>query len=148
MRAALDRHDRILPPAIEASGGSVFRTMGDAFCAVFARAPGAGLAALAAQRELREQSWETAEPLRVRIAIHAGEAELHDGDYVGACLNRIARLLAAGHGGQTLLSGVVQQLVVEHLPAGAALRDLGQHRLKDLQRPEHVFELVAAELPA
>src|SRR5262249_10570510 len=135
MRVALDRHDRVVRGAIEAHAGYVFRTEGDAFCAVFASAPDAVAAALAGPRDLLRQSWETTEPVRVRMTIHTGEAEPHQGDYVGACLNRMGRMKAAGHGGQTLVSGVVRELVSERLPPGAALADLGEHRLKDLQRP-------------
>jgi predicted ATPase len=82
------------------------------------------------------------------MALHTGEAELRDGDYYGAAVNRCARLRAAAHGGQVLLSGATQELVQEALPAGAALRDLGLHRLRDLQRPERIFQLLHPELPA
>jgi predicted ATPase/class 3 adenylate cyclase/DNA-binding NarL/FixJ family response regulator len=148
MRKALDLHDRAVRAAVEAHAGHVFRTMGDAFCAVFASAPDAVSAALAAQLALRRQAWETAEPVRVRMAIHSGEAEPHEGDYLGACLNRIGRMLAASHGGQTLLSGVARELVSERLPPDAALTGLGEHRLKDLQRPEHIFQLNHPDLPS
>ncbi len=150
MRTALVRHDEMLRSAIEANGGHVFKTMGDAFCAAFPTAPEAVEAALYAQRTLLvDETWGDAggAPL-VRMALHTGSAEERDGDYFGPPLNRVARLLSAAHGGQTLLSSPAQELVRDQLPVGAQLRDLGEHRLKDLARPERVFELLAPELPA
>lgn len=148
MRAALACHDAILRLAIEAHDGVIFGTAGDAFYAAFSSAPAALAAALAAQRALCTQAWEEVGALRVRIALHSGAAELRDGDYFGPPLNRVARLLAAGHGGQTLLSLATQELVRDHLPPGVVLRDLGEHYLKDLTQPEQIFQLVAADLPA
>src|SRR5215212_4608830 len=104
MRLALARHDAILRKAIEDHAGSVFKTMGDAFCAAFATVPNALAAALNAQELLQAEPRAISELLRVRIALHTGAAEQRDSDYFGPPLNRIARLLAAGHGGQTLLS--------------------------------------------
>ncbi len=149
MQAALARHDTILHAAVQAHGGHVFKTMGDAFYAVFAAAPDALHAALVAQRAFAAEVWpaETGS-LRVRMALHTGATEQRDNDYFGPPLNRVARLLAAGHGGQVLLSAAVQELVRDYLPPGTALRDLGEHRLKDLIRPEHLFQLVAPGLPA
>ena len=148
MRAALARHDAILHTAIAAHGGAVFKTAGDGFQAAFATAPDALAAALAAQRALATLDWGPLGTLRVRMALHAGMAEERDGDYFGPPLNRLARLLAAGHGGQILLSRAAMELVRDGLPAGLALRDLGTHRLKDLSQPEHMFQLVAPGLPA
>lgn len=88
------------------------------------------------------------EPPRVRMALHTGSAEVRAGDYFGPVLNRAARLLAAGYGGQILLSLATAQLLREHLPLDTALRDLGTHRLKDLGHPEQIFQLVAPDLPA
>jgi len=79
------------------------------------------------------------------MALHTGVAEERDGDYFGQSLNRVARLLSAGHGGQTLLSSAAQELVRDHLPVGISLRDMGEHRLKDLIRPEHIFQVVASD---
>ena len=141
MRPALARHDHLLRQSIEANNGYVFKTMGDAFCAAFATAPEAVQAALTAQRLLTAEVWETETSLRVRMALHTGIAEERDGDYFGQALNRVARLLATGHGGQTLLSGATQELTRDHLPLAASLLDLGQRRLKDLGRPEIVFQL-------
>ena len=148
MQAALDRHDEILRQAIEANEGHVFKTVGDAFCAAFATAPGAVEAALAAQRGLLAGEWEQNCVLRSRMALHTGAVEERDGDYFGPPMNRVARLLSAGHGGQTLLSLATQELVRDQLTDGVGLSDLGERRLKDLFRPEHVFQLVAPDLPA
>jgi predicted ATPase/class 3 adenylate cyclase len=148
MQAALTRHDEILRSAIEERGGYVFKTVGDAFCAVFPTAPDALEAALEIQRRLLSSEWEQTGPLRVRMALHTGAAEERDGDYFGPPLNRVARLLSAAHGGQVLLSLPTQELVRDQLPTQTSLRDLGEHRLKDLFRPERVFQLLAPELPS
>jgi predicted ATPase/class 3 adenylate cyclase len=148
MPDALARHDAILRTAIEERDGVVFRTVGDAVCAAFARAPAALAAALAAQRALRDASWPATGPIRVRIALHTGVVEVRAGDYLGQSLNRVARLLATGHGGQIVLSRATQELVADHLPPDVALRDLGTQQLRDLSRPEQVFQVVAADLPA
>lgn len=148
MQVALARHDQLLREIILAHAGSVFKTIGDAFCAAFSTAQEALAAACAAQRALHAEDWCLAEPLRVRMALHTGAAEERDGDYFGPPLNRVARLLSAGHGGQILLSCVVQELIRDQLPTGTELRDLGEHRLKDLIRPEHIFQLVIFHLPS
>ncbi len=149
MRAALARHDAILRQTIADCKGHVFKTMGDAFCAAFANAPDALTAALSLQRALAAEAWASEiGAIRVRAALHTGTAEARDGDYFGPTLNRVARLLAAGHGGQTLLSTATQERVRDVLPEHARLVDLGQHRLKDLLRPEHVYQLTATDLPA
>jgi class 3 adenylate cyclase len=147
MKLALARHDTLLRQAIQSHGGYVFKTVGDAFCAAFAAAPAALAAALAAQRVLHAETWSET-PINVRMALHTGNAEERDGDYFGPPLNRVARLLSAGHGGQTLLSAATQGLVRNHLPEGIRLRDMGEWRLKDLARPEHIFQLLAPDLPA
>jgi predicted ATPase/class 3 adenylate cyclase len=148
MQAALARHDKLLKLAIEERGGYVFKTVGDAFCAVFPTASDALEAALEIQRRLLSSEWEQSEPLRVRMALHTGAAEERDGDYFGPPVNRVARLLSAGHGGQVLLSLPTQELVRDQLPAGTSLMDLGERRLKDLFRPERIFQLLAPELPS
>ena len=147
MRPALARHDGLLRDCIEQNGGFVFKTVGDAFCAAFPTANEALQAALAAQVALNAEPWETEAPLRVRMALHTGSAEERGGDYFGQPLNRVARLMAAGHGGQTLLSDVTQGLVRDALPPGSSLLDLGERRLKDLGRPEQVFQLQHPSLP-
>lgn len=148
MRVALARHDTLLRTAIEGGGGRVFKTVGDAFHAVFPSAPPAVEAAVDAQRGLVAEAWPTPEPPTVRVALHSGSAELRGDDYFGPPLNRAARILAAGHGGQILLSQAVERLVRDRFPEGAALRDLGERRLKDLTEPERIFQLVVEDLPA
>jgi predicted ATPase/class 3 adenylate cyclase len=148
MPVALARHEAMLRSSIEAHGGMVFKTVGDAMCAAFARAPAALSAALSAQRALQAEVWGATGPLRVRMALHTGTAEERDADYFGPPLNRVARLLACGHGGQVLLSLASEELVREHLPPEVALHDLGAHRLKDLSLPEQIFQLVSADLPS
>ncbi len=141
MALALRRHDGILRNAIESAGGYVFKTVGDAFCASFWTAPSAVQAALLGQQAMGAQDWPTSRPIRVRMGLHTGTCEERDGDYFGPTVNRAARLEAVAHGGQILLSGVTAELVSDELPVGASLRDLGLHRLKDLGRAEHVFQL-------
>jgi class 3 adenylate cyclase len=116
MQEALARHDELLRGAIEEHGGNVFKTVGDAFCAAFPTAPDALEAALDAQRFLLKERWGESTPLRVRMALHVGVAEERDGDYFGPPVNRVARLLSGGHGGQVLLSLPTQELVRDHLP--------------------------------
>jgi predicted ATPase/class 3 adenylate cyclase len=149
MQNALSRHDEILADAIEANGGYVFKTVGDAFCASFSNALDALEAALSAQQALSTEAWsEQIGAIRVRMALHAGTAEERGGDYFGPPVNRVARLLSAGHGGQVLLSHAAQELTRDDLPEGASLRDLGERRLKDLFRPERVFQLITHDLPS
>src|SRR5215203_3319386 len=148
MASAVDCHLALLDDAIVSRNGVHFKTVGDAVQAAFPTAPDAVAAALAAQKTLLSEDWGTLDPLRVRMALHAGEAIPDDrGDYLAAPLNRLARLLAIGHGGQVLLSQTVQQLTRGALPAGAELRDLGDHRLRDLLEPERVFQLLHPDLP-
>ena len=146
MKAALARHDAILRDAIETNHGHVFKTMGDEFCAVFSAAPDALAAAVNAQQRLHAENWDET-PIKIRIALHTGAAELRDGDYFGPPLNRVARLLAAGHGEQTLVSAATDELVHDHLLEGTELRDMGEWQLKDITRPEHIYQLMAPGLP-
>ena len=146
MQTALARHDEILRGATEQHGGYVFKTVGDAFCCAFPTAPDALEAALDAQRLLLKERWAEG-PLRVRMALHTGAAEERGWDYFGPPVNRVARLLSAGHGGQVLLSAVTHEMVRDRLPAGAALIDLGERHLKDLFRPERIFQLTALGVP-
>ena len=147
MQVALIRHDELLRSVVEGCGGYVFKTVGDAFCCAFLTAPDALQAALETQRRLLSSEWEHIGTLRVRMALHTGAAQERDGDYFGPPVNRVARLLSAAHGGQVLLSLPTQELVRDQLPAEANLRDLGEHRLKDLFRPERVFQLLAPGIP-
>ncbi|MCB9176979.1 MAG: SUMF1/EgtB/PvdO family nonheme iron enzyme [Caldilineae bacterium] len=151
MRAALERHDALMRQAVEANAGQVFKTVGDAFCAAFATA-GAGLsAAIAAQRAIAAEDWATFgegfPPIRVRMGLHTGEATERGGDYFGQPVNRVARIEAAGHGGQVLLSAPTYHIVREHLPEGCLLHDWGEHRLKDLRHTERIFQLRGPGLP-
>jgi len=147
MRAALARHDALLRHCITAHSGQVFKSVGDGFCAVFATATDAVGAALAAQLALHTEPWPEHVAIRARMALHTGAAELRNGDYFGAPLNHVSRLLAVGHGGQALLSEITHDLCRDRLPAGAALRSLGEHSLKDLARREPVFQLCHPGLP-
>jgi predicted ATPase/class 3 adenylate cyclase len=150
MRLALARHDALLRAAIETNGGVVFKTMGDAFCAAFPTAPQALEAAQMVQQSLRQVKVGIGSDLmlKVRMALHTGTAEQRDGDYFGQPLNRVARLLAIGHGGQILLSQTTYDLSRDVLPTEASLKDLGQHRLKDLTHPEQIWQMLHPDLPA
>lgn len=148
MRVALATHDRLLREAFETHGGYVFKTVGDAFCVAFDTAQDALTGALQAQRALRTTVWEGIEELKVRMALHTGAAEHRDGDYFGQSLNRVSRVLSSAHGGQVLLSLPTQELVRDLMPTGVTLRHLGEHRLRDLARPEQLFQLVASDLPS
>jgi class 3 adenylate cyclase len=143
MAVALEAHDALLRAAVEGAGGIVVKTTGDGLLAAFDRPEAALAAALEAQRGLEGHTWPETGPLRVRMAIHAGSAEVRDGDFFGPALNRVARLMAIGHGGQVLVSSTTASLVADDLPPGCELTDLGEHRLRDLDRPEHVNQLVA-----
>jgi TolB-like protein/class 3 adenylate cyclase/Flp pilus assembly protein TadD len=147
MQTALARHDAILRQAIEARGGHVFKTAGDAFFAAFATPWLALEAALAVQQALHAEAWPPQTPIRVRMALHSGAAELRDADYFGPPLNHVARLLSAGHGGQTLVSAVTCELCHDRLPAGAAMKSLGEHSLKDLARRQTIYQLGHPSLP-
>src|SRR5688572_21794958 len=150
MRAALARHDALLTATIARHGGVVVKARGegDSFFAVFDRATDATSAACSVQERLGAEPWPTDGPLRVRMALHTGEADLRDGDYYGAAVNRCARLRMAGHGGQVLLSQSTYDLVRDAALPGLEFVSLGEFRLKDLVRPEHIFQLSTASLPA
>ncbi|HEY1656627.1 MAG TPA: adenylate/guanylate cyclase domain-containing protein [Candidatus Tumulicola sp.] len=141
MQGALRRHDDLLRSAVENQNGHVFKTMGDACCSVFAR-PEDAIAAMAdAQRVVAAEDFSAVDGLRVRAAIHTGTSDERDGDYFGPAVNRVARLMSIGHGGQILVSGATRELAHSDLPAGTTLVDLGSQRLRDLTDPEHVWQL-------
>ena len=140
MRGALARHDALIRRAVADRWGRVFKTIGDAFCCAFTSAPDALAAALTVQAALSAWKPDGMPPPRVRMALHTGAAEERDDDYFGPALNRVARLLAVAHGGQTLLSSAAQEQSAPALPPGAALRDLKSHRLKDLSQPERIWQ--------
>ncbi len=146
MKAAVRSHEDIVRRAIAGHDGHVFKTIGDAFCSAFYNVGDAIAAALEAQRALLKEDWSGVDGLKVRMAIHTGHTDERDGDYFGPAVNRVARLLAIGHGGQVLVSGASADLSQGELPPQAALRDLGAHRLKDLTHPEQVYQLVAPGL--
>src|SRR5688500_847490 len=149
MQAALQRHDTLMREAIEANEGYVFKLIGDAFCAAFPTAPQALLATIDSQRFLHSEPWpKEISIVRVRMALHTGVTEEREGDYVGPILNRLSRLLSAGYGGQVLLTQATYELLRDIVPPGVALRDMGEHRLRDLIRPEHIFQLVINDLPS
>jgi predicted ATPase/class 3 adenylate cyclase len=146
---ALVRHDEIIEGEVTNRRGAVVRPRGegDSRFAVFPLASDALAAAAAIQRQFYSEHWPTPRPLKIRMALHTGEADLRMGDYYGPAVNRCARLRGIAHGGQTLLSRATWELVHDALPAGASLLDEGEHRLKDLTHPEHVFQLLLSDLP-
>ena len=143
MMDALQLHDEKIDVAVdEHHGVSVKpRGEGDSRFVVFRGADDAIAAAAEIQRQLDSVEWATPRPLRVRASLHTGLAELEMGDYYGSVVNRAARLRAIAHGGQTVLSGATFELVQDRLPPTVTLTDMGRHRLKDLTRPEHVYQL-------
>lgn len=147
---AVTRQEEILAAAIAAHRGfrPVEQGEGDSVVAAFAKASDAVAAAVAAQIGLAREPWPTGEPIRVRMALHTGEAEARDGRYAGSTIIRTARLRAVAHGGQTVLSRATAELVSDALPEGVALADLGSHRLRDLTRAEQVFQVTHPDLPA
>jgi predicted ATPase/class 3 adenylate cyclase len=136
------RHAEIMRDAVAKGGGVEIRTEGDSFFVVFDTPAGALGAAVAAQRAIADT------PIRVRMGLHSGEGRLGGDDYLGIDVNRAARIGAAGHGGQVLLSDTTRALAEHALPDGVAIRDLGNHRLKDIAHPEHLFDLVVEGLPS
>ena len=151
MQDALARHDALMRDVITRHDGYVFKMAGDGLCSAFPSSGQALAAAAEAQRALHEEPWsvfgEDFAPLTVRIGMHTGESEERDGDYFGQPVNRCARIEAAANGGQVLISRAAFQLVRESLPEGVTLRDLGEHRLKDLRFSEHIYQLIIDGLP-
>jgi predicted ATPase/class 3 adenylate cyclase len=144
MRAALARHDAIVRGAIEDNGGYLFSTGGDGFSAAFGRAGDAARAAARAQDALAGEVWPEAAPIRVRIGMHTGEAEERGGDYFGPAVNRAARVMALGHGGQTLCTSATAELVSD---VELVAVDLGEHRLRDLSAAQRVWQLGEGTFP-
>jgi predicted ATPase/class 3 adenylate cyclase len=144
----LAEHRRLLRAAFDEHDGREVHTEGDAFFVAFARASDAIAAAVSAQRALASRGWPEGVDVRVRMGVHTGEAEVRQGDYVGLDVHRAARICSAGHGGQVLISSSTRELVGDDLPGDVAFRDLGERRLKDLDRHEHLFQLVVGGLPA
>jgi predicted ATPase/class 3 adenylate cyclase/Tfp pilus assembly protein PilF len=148
MASAADRHNVLIRCAVEQNSGSVFKTVADGFCAVFSKASDGLAAALDAQLALALELWPEHAAIKVKMALHTGASEPRDGDYFGPPLNRVARLLSAGHGGQVLITRATHELCSEGLRSTIALKPLGEHRLRDLSRPETVFQLLHPELPS
>jgi class 3 adenylate cyclase len=138
----LGQHQRLLREAFEEAGGQEIDTQGDAFFVAFPRAKDAVRASLAAQRSIVAHAWPEGVDVKVRMGMHTAEPAVGGDRYVGLGVHRAARICSAGHGGQILLSNATRELVEDELPDGVSLRDLGQRRLKDLDRPEHIFQLV------
>ncbi|HEX6055270.1 MAG TPA: adenylate/guanylate cyclase domain-containing protein, partial [Intrasporangium sp.] len=138
---ALDRHRQLLRSAWAAGAGTEIGTEGDSFFVVFPTADGAVRAAVLAQRGLESQAWPGGERIRVRIGIHTGTPQLHEGDFVGIDVHRAARVAAAAHGGQVVLTSATAELAGGFLPEHVWLKDLGTHHLKDLPEPERLFQL-------
>jgi predicted ATPase/class 3 adenylate cyclase len=141
-------HHALIRSALAAHDGREVDTQGDAFFAVFSSPRGCVAAVLAMQQAIAADAWPGGERVRVRMGIHSGEAAKTATGVVGLEVHRAARVAAVGHGGQVLVSEAAAVLVRDGLPPGAALADLGSHRLKDLGRPERIFQLTAAGLPA
>jgi predicted ATPase/class 3 adenylate cyclase len=146
MSHAFARQETILRAAAATHGGYVYKMIGDAFQIAFDTAPDALRAAIDAQRALQAEPWGEFGPLRIRMAMHTGVTEERDDDYVGPVLNRLARLLSVSLGGQILLTHATYELVRDFLSDGIQLHDLGKHRLKDLIRPEHIYQATAPGL--
>lgn len=142
MQSALARHDAILREAIYNHNGRIVKTTGDGLMAVFEHAADGLAAALAGQRLLASEPWPAViGSLRVRMGLHSGESEEREGDFFGPAVNRTARIMSIGHGGQILISSLTAGLTTDKLPPEASLLDLGEHGLRDLAHPEHIFQL-------
>jgi len=144
---ALSAQRALLRAAFSECGGQELGTEGDSFFVVFASAGDAVRCCVAAQRALCGHDWPGGVTVRVRMGLHSGEPVRHEDGYVGLDVHRAARIAAAAHGGQVVLSEAARLLVASRLPAGVSLRDLGYHRLKDIEVPERVYQVVAAGLP-
>jgi predicted ATPase/class 3 adenylate cyclase len=137
----LARHSKILRRAIETHGGVVVGTEGDSFFAAFDSALDAASAIVEAQRDLLREAWPADGVVRVRMGLHTGKGRLSGSDYVGIDVNRAARIAAAAHGGQTVVSDATKALIDPAKSAGFVLHDLGEHRLKDIPAPEHLWQM-------
>jgi len=143
MREALAAHDAIFREIVPHHHGVIFKTVGDAICAAFERPDDALRAAVESQRRLTAHAWpEDIGSIRVRMGIHTGMAQERDDDYFGPAVNRVARFMSIAHGGQILVSGSTRELL-RHLDIDISLRELGEHRLKDLKEPEPAFQVLA-----
>ena len=148
MREALAQHFRLLQQAIADNDGTIVKETGDGVFAVFSAPRPALNAAVAAQRALAAASWGATGPLKVRMGLHTGHASSEHEDYHGTDVNRTARLMATAHGGQVVASEVTHSLVRNDAPPGVTFLDLGEHRLKDLARPERIYQVSHPDLTA
>ena len=148
MRQAMRRHDTLIETAVAGKRGAVVRPRGegDSRFAVFKLATDAVEAAIAVQRDFNREPWPLPNKLRVRIAVHTGQADLREGDYYGSAVNRCARLRSVAHGGQILISQATYNLASGALPAEVSLRDLGEYKLKDLSQPERIYQVMTQGL--
>jgi predicted ATPase/class 3 adenylate cyclase len=146
MSRALARHDDLLRKGLEANGGRVLKTTGDGMIAVFDAPSMAVSTAVAAQRAIEDTDWGPTGTLRVRMGIHSGDSDHRDQDFFGPTMNRTARIMAAAHGGEILISATVVDLAASSLPIGVSLQDLGTHRLKDLTDPVHLYQLTHPDI--
>ena len=144
----LEDHTRLLRAAFDEHGGHEIDTQGDSFFAAVPRAKNAVLAAATAQRALAEHAWPDGTELRVRMGLHTGEAAVTDERYLGVAVHHAARVCSAGHGGQVLLSQSTSAVLEDEGLDGIEIRELGQHQLKDFDRPERIFQLVIPDLRA
>src|SRR5919109_4665460 len=142
----LAEHGRILRASFEAHGGRVVDTQGDSFFAVFARAGDAVASAIDAQRALQDHAWPEGVRVSVRMGLHSGEPRASGQRYIGFGVHRAARVGAVAHGGQILVSDATRALVEDDLPSGTRLRNLGRFQLKDVDRPEQLFQIEAEGL--
>lgn len=146
--AVLEAHNRLLREAIAGYGGQVVDARGDSFFAAFARATDAVAAAVQTQRAFAAHPWPERGSVRVRVGLHTGQPRLAGDRYIGLDVHRASRICDAGHGGQVLLSQTTVSLVEDSLPPGVGLRGLGEYYLRDLDRPEHLYQLVIEGLPS
>jgi len=149
-RKVLVRHDQIIEELVEENEGMLVRPRGegDSRFAVFQHAPGAAVAAATIQQAFTVESWPTEEPLKIRMGLHTGHADLREGDYYGSAVNRCARVRSLAYGGQVLISLATEQIIADYLPEGVKVRDLGMHPLKGLRRPEQIYQLVMPDVPS
>ncbi|OBI72977.1 adenylate/guanylate cyclase domain-containing protein [Mycobacterium sp. E740] len=146
MKAAMVRHDELLEMAVASHRGYIFSRMGDGMATAFASAGDAVCAALTFAQSLAEQVWQTPGPLRARIGLHTAEAVIvDDSGYANLPINRCARLMAAAHGGQIVMSGATEMLLRDAVPTGVEVRSLGRHRLRDLGQPMQIYELAKSD---
>jgi len=154
MPSALKQHHSTLQTAIDKNNGYVFQIVGDAFCAAFESASQALAACLEIQYSLRDAIWDNTGHILVRTVLHTGPVELKAGEHIsgeyesGLTLSQVSRLLSVGHGGQILLSNATAQLVLDYLPDGVTLKDLGAHRLRDMVRADAIYQVVTPDLPS